>query len=177
MENPHPVLGSAALILTFIQPLIAMIRWFSLTCSYIHHELEVFHQIISMGKMLYTWFQKGPYFRDRVPSILTFWVTLFLGVSIFIFNQINCWSLFGYRGSLLPISFKFWTIFLSSQFLISCKLNQTIVTPPGDPSSHPIPNPVHVLNHTSVVLSFTCYSLPDYSKNENIPRSIIFEER
>lgn len=26
MENPHPVLGSAALILTFIQPLIAMIR-------------------------------------------------------------------------------------------------------------------------------------------------------
>ena len=26
MDNPHPVLGSAALILTFVQPLIAMIR-------------------------------------------------------------------------------------------------------------------------------------------------------
>ena len=32
IENPHPVLGSAALVLTFVQPLIAMIRY--------HYKIE-----------------------------------------------------------------------------------------------------------------------------------------
>ena len=43
MDNPHPVLGSAALILTFVQPLIAMIR-----C---HYEIEAINfYIFSCGQ-------------------------------------------------------------------------------------------------------------------------------